>query len=1081
MLKNQLPVEDYTSNIELYKVAEGLVAESLGVKLHAPHLRALCDLATSAADFAQDLRLSPTVVATTYLHNFVCNVMVSLADVEASCGERVHWLCAEASRILGERGEVGARGKARARQRVRHYVAAYRDPELGLMAVATLWARWQVAKVGTPAQRNAFADEGRQVFSPLLEMMGMRALREELESWLWQLHEDDAVRLETACRHLFAQLSAQVNEVFSDAHLVYRPCSSLTARLVSVEAVPPTRGTGKLYPPMELSVLVEDEEACYRALYWIHRLFQPVDGSVLDFLHEARTNGARLMQTTVSVAIDHQRVRVTFHICTRTMDEINRWGLAAIHGRDRVTAEVPTAWWNHAAEQYAQIASALMGELSEVLYVFSPQGQLFRFHRGCTVVDFAYHVHTDLADQCQRFYINGEVVEPTTPLHHLDLVALDHDPRAPGPTQVWLNAAHTSRARNNIERFLKRRGLGVDQGQKILDQRLRALEAHYGFNLPDYRLPQATVKAVRQYKLGRVDELLAEIAAGRIVADRILHPLFADEVIRQIRLPREMGVRPHQIQMAQCCRPRPGEDIVGLPSRRQGEMTRLRVHRANCLRVQPDEEQVALKWRFQPRLKLLVQLELTAHDEDGLLGDALEQIYQHCERATLHKVEAVAQHGVARLRFNVEAESSELLEQIIHALQELPGHTVVEVRQMRLPPSEMESALQLGAAGGVNPYSRLPVHEQAMFFGRSQELLNIYELLRAGVGNIWLMGQKRVGKTSLLFHLKNYYLKDRGFVLAFVDFQLLGNVATSNLFFEIANAVYNELQADPRIGDLGAPLAGVFAHQPPLQLIAYLTSIQSRLGANRLVLLLDEFSRTTDAYLQGDINRSFFDEWRGLIQATAPQISYLTVFQQQSYQSLSLHAQQEANDPSWHLMELGERLVLKSLSHQDVRRLIEWPMRNFLEYTPETVEHVAQLTGGNPFLIQAFCFKLTAHMARNDRRQVEPADIEAVRLEFMQPTESVFAHFVDVIRGGGYQVAQQLARLAGEAQNDQSQHEQGLVTWPALHAALPNYPADKLRRTLDALVVNDILWQPSPEKWHFASLLFQQWLELNPV
>src|SRR5690606_15792965 len=145
MLENQFPAENYTSNSELYKIAEGLVAESLGVKLHAPHLRALCDLATSAADFAQELRLSPTVVAAIYLHKLVGDGMVCHADVEASCGERVHWLCAEASRILGERGEVGARGKARARHRVRHDVAAYRDPELGLLAVSTLWARGQVA------------------------------------------------------------------------------------------------------------------------------------------------------------------------------------------------------------------------------------------------------------------------------------------------------------------------------------------------------------------------------------------------------------------------------------------------------------------------------------------------------------------------------------------------------------------------------------------------------------------------------------------------------------------------------------------------------------------------------------------------------------------------------------------------------------------------------------------------------------------------------------------------------------------------------------------------------------------------
>ncbi|MCC6457352.1 MAG: TGS domain-containing protein [Caldilineaceae bacterium] len=1071
--------QQYRSRDELRQRAEQWVAQRFGASDETSQLQALRELSAFAADFAATFALSPALIAAAYLHNFVYNRLLIQADVEPVCGARVAWLCEEAARILGERSEGAARGKSRARQRVRHYIAAYRDPELGLLAVATLWARWQVAQAGTVAQRHSFAEEARHVFSPLLEMMGMRALREEVEEWLWRLHEPDAERVDAACRQLFDHLSAQISRVFAGATCVRRPCSPPAARLLPTEPIAAARAAGKLYPPIDLSVLVEDEEACYQALHWIHHLFQPVDGTVVDYLRQARINGARALQTTAIVPIEHQRVRVTFHICTHAMEEVNRWGLAALYADhaaegDAAQPHVPGAWWNQAAEGYAQIAAAPMGSLPEVLHVFSPQGQLFRFHRGCTVVDFAYHVHTELADQCQRFYVNDDVAEPTTPLHHLDLVALEHDARAPGPTQVWLNAAHTSRARNSIERFLKRRGLGVDQGQKILDQRLRALEAHYGFNLPDHRLPQATVKAMRQYKLSRVDELMAEIAAGNIVADRILHPLFADEVIRQIRLPRESGARPHQLQIAQCCRPRPGEDIVGLPSRRQGEIQRLRVHRANCVRIPAHEEQIPLQWRLQPRLKLLVELQLTAHDEDGLLGDALAEIYARRPRATLHKVEAVADHGVARVRFHVEAEGSEVLEQIISALQELPGRTIVEVRQMRLPPSEMESALQLGAAGSVNPYSRLPVHEQAMFFGRSQELLQIYELLRAGVGNIWLMGQKRVGKTSLLFHLKNYYLKDRGFVLAFVDFQLLGSMATSNLYFEIANAVYNELQADPRIGDLGAPLPGLFAHQPPLQLIAYIRSIQSRLGANRLVLLLDEFSRTTDAYLQGTLQRSFFDEWRGLLQATAPDISYITVFQQQTYQSLSLHTQQQANDPSWHLMELGERLVLKSLSSQDVRRLIEWPMRNFLEYRPETLDHVAQLTGGNPFLIQTFCFKLTAHMARCDRRLVEDADIEAVRAEFMLPTESVFAHFVDAIKGSGHAVTQQLARLAGENQH-------GSVTWEALAAALPHVLPDKLRRTLASLTDNDILGQPAPECWQFCCRLFQQWLELNPI
>ncbi len=100
--------------------------------------------------------------------------------------------------------------------------------------------------------------------------------------------------------------------------------------------------------------------------------------------------------------------------------------------RRRLHAGLPHAWWNEAAEGRAQIApSAPAGSLPETLYVFSPQGQLFRFHRGCTVVDYAYNVHTDLADQCEAFYVNDELVELNTPLHHLDLVRRSTTPTHP--------------------------------------------------------------------------------------------------------------------------------------------------------------------------------------------------------------------------------------------------------------------------------------------------------------------------------------------------------------------------------------------------------------------------------------------------------------------------------------------------------------------------------------------------------------------------------------------------------------------------------------------------------------------------
>ena len=114
------------------------------------------------------------------------------------------------------------------------------------------------------------------------------------------------------------------------------------------------------------------------------------------------------------------------------------------------------------------------------------------------------------------------------------------------------------------------------------------------------------------------------------------------------------------------------------------------------------------------------------------------------------------------------------------------------------------------------------------------------------------------------------------------------------------------------------------------------------------------------------------------------------------------------------------------------------------------------------------------HMARQDRRRVEWADIDAVRVDFMQPSESVFAHFLDMIRGNAVQVSQQLALLAGQS-------EDGEVTRQALAAALPDMPDDRLAHTLRELTDSDILVQIAPDRWRFAARLFQQWMALNPA
>ena len=488
-------------------------------------------------------------------------------------------------------------------------------------------------------------------------------------------------------------------------------------------------------------------------------------------------------------------------------------------------------------------------------------------------------------------------------------------------------------------------------------------------------------------------------------------------------------------------------------------------------------EVVDLRWRLQPVLKKTALIEVSALNDDGLLGDATAQIYAMLPRVTLHKVEAVARHGIAHLRFTIEAESDDIIDSIETSLQELPDRSVDRVQRLSLAPSEQIEMAALHSAGSSNPYSRLPVHDREMFFGRAHDLNQIMTWLRAGVGSIWLRGQKRLGKTSLLLHLRHYHLEDQGFVPVFVDFQLLGAMEDADIFYEVASAIYSELQAttgrvNDRLDEVGAPLRELFHHDPQAQFVAYLRSVQRGLGARRLVLLLDEFSRTIDAHGRGQLDESFFYQWRGFMMATMPAISFVTVVQQKTFDQLTLERSHESNDPIWELLELGEQLLLQPLDADDVRRLIEWPIRNFVEYTPQTIDEVAQLTGGSPFLIQAFCFRLVAHMTRLDRHLVSRQDVEAVRLEFMQPHESLFSHLLDLIHDSARSITENLAILAETAATD-------TVSLHQLQETMPQIEPASLISTLRELATHDILTEEEANQWRFSSRLFQQWLALH--
>lgn len=1008
---------------------------------------------------------------------FVEDGVTSAATVAHHCGERVAFLCSEYLRLMRLPADPQWAGEPLVQQRVRNFVLAYRDPELAFLGVACQWQQVAMKWRGGGAGRRGAEEQIKLALSPFLDMLGLRALHVSLAGSLEDDDEEDDEHTGEEQRQAAQDIRDQLADHLPAATILPVDYTFVIAptKYTQIHNVP---GHGNGRSParsphtIDFHIITPDLEGCYQALRWVQNLWTPLEASIVDTLNAPRTSGYRGLHAAVGIQLSSGKTRVNFVIAPQEYYEVNLWGLGALHMRDRLRVEVPGAWWNN-SEGYHQIASAPFGSLPERLFVFSPHGQLLVFDQGSTVVDYAYYVHSDLAEQTRRFVVNGRAVEPSTVLRHLDLVELDHDPRAPGPNRLWLQAARTARARSAIERYLKRQGQGSHHGQKIIDERLQDLERHYGFNLPAERIEQAMMEAVRRENLSSREDLLAAIAGGQFAVDRLFHRIFEHEILRQVEVPRGVPLRHHQLRLAQCCRPRPGEDIVGRIYRRHGEIVNMSVHKRQCTRIAEHPDLTPLRWRLQPNLAKVARIDVRALDDTGLLGALMEEIYARQPRITIRGATAAARHGSARIQFDVQVDQPETLEEVAQAFRHLAAYSISDVQTLNLPPSEQEKWIDPGAGVLFNPYSRLPVHEDSMFFGRSQERARISECLFTRQPSIWLIGQKRVGKTSLLLQLKDYDLLAQGFTPVFVDFQLMGRVERANVFFEVASVVHASLQADPRLGAVGAPLRSLFDEDPARQLIDYLLGIQKLLGARRLVLLMDEFSRLTDAYLDKHVDGAFFDRWRAMMHVTQRAgVGYVVVMQQQTCDTMVRQLGDNPDDPSWRLMDVGQRLNLRPLEYEDVRRLIEWPMRNHLTYSPEVVDRIAMLTGGSPFLIQAFCHSLVMHVARQRRNQITLEDLDIVGNEFMQPQDHTFAHMTEMLKGIGNNVAATLARLAGE-QPDRE------VTWARLRSALPNVAPDSLRTGLRLLTEQDILVQPAQDRWRYASLLFQQWLAVN--
>jgi len=391
---------------------------------------------------------------------------------------------------------------------------------------------------------------------------------------------------------------------------------------------------------------------CYLALGVLHQLYKPVPGRFKDYIAIPKANGYQSLHTTLVSPLGSA---VEFQIRNEAMHVVAEAGIAAhwlYKHKDGSDAQHLGSMWlqslldiqDETRDATEFLEHVKIDLVPDSVYVFTPMSKILSLPRGATPVDFAYAIHSDVGDHCVAAKVNNEPVALRSELHSGDLVEVITAPSAK-PNPAWLNFVRTGRARSKIRHYLKTMEIEESRalGEKLLAQALRAEGLELPTTAPDDAEAQALWQQLTRWSGNRGrGELMADIGLGRkiativakrlaqLMAERGAHP---DAVTLTMGLYGDDGMVPTQglvlvdgsegasVKLALCCRPIPGDTIVGYLGRGEG----LIVHTSECrngkrLAERDPERWMQVDWAEEPTRTFETAVDLLVTNGKGVLA-----------------------------------------------------------------------------------------------------------------------------------------------------------------------------------------------------------------------------------------------------------------------------------------------------------------------------------------------------------------------------------------------------------------------------------------------------------------------------
>ncbi len=669
-----------------YKAHDGVVR-----KTGEPYITHPVSVACVLAELHMD---TPTILAA-LLHDVVEDTPVTTSNIKEIFGQQVAELVDGVTKL--DKIEFQSASQAQAENFRKMLLAMSQDVRVILVKLADRLHNMQTLEAMKPEKQKLIAKETLDIYAPIANRLGLNAIYQELEDlsfkYLYPMRYSAISKAVKAARGNRKEVVSKILDSIKQQLLNLNIDAEVSGREKHLYSIykkmsGKTTAFSQIYDIYGFRVVVKDLSSCYVALGALHSLYKPIPSKFKDYIAIPKANGYQSLHTTLFGPFG---TPIEVQIRSNEMHNIADAGVAA-HWLYKASDAQLTAlqqqthqWLQRLLEIQSESADSLdflehlkIDLFPDEVYVFTPKGKILALPKGATAVDFAYAVHSDVGNSCVAVRINQDLAPLRTELHNGDHVEIITGALAK-PNPAWLNYVVTGRARAHIRHFLKSQQSTESGhlGERLLNKALRALHVE-----PSQITDVHWQKLIRDYGLKKKSEILTDIGLGKRQNVMVAHQLLAmtdENLEKHTKLPPKSldtitihGTEGMAVQFAQCCRPIPGDPILGFINKDKG----LVIHTHDCpsvskFKLDPDKW-LDVEWEPDSDKLFKTNLNLTVANQPGMLAKIASGIADAGSNIDNVSVEEADGSAYANLYFTVQVKNRIHLADLMRGLRKIP-------------------------------------------------------------------------------------------------------------------------------------------------------------------------------------------------------------------------------------------------------------------------------------------------------------------------------------------------------------------------------------------------------------------------